>query len=52
MLLYLFSSQRMCVSNACNTEFRLLILGDESIRLARLCLQVKAFRFIIKGFVL
>ena len=32
----------MRVSNACNTEFRLLvILGDESIRLLRLCLQVK-----------
>ena len=28
----------MRVSNACNTEFRLLIiLGDESIRLVRLC---------------
>ena len=28
------SSQHMCVSNACNMEFRLLvILGDESIRL-------------------
>ena len=32
----------MRVSNACNTEFRLLvILGDESIRLVRLCLQVE-----------
>ena len=32
----------MRVSNVCNTEFRLLvILGDESIRLVRLCLQVK-----------
>ena len=38
------SSQRMRVSNTCNTEFRLLIiLGDESIRLVRLCLQVKIF---------
>ena len=38
------SSQRMRVSNACNTEFRLLvILGDESIRLVRLYLQVKIF---------
>ena len=37
-------SQRMRVSNVCNTEFRLLIiLGDESIRLVRLCLQVKIF---------
>ena len=40
----IFSSQHMRVSNACNTEFRLLIiLGDESIRLVRLCLQVKIF---------
>ena len=32
----------MRVSNACNTEFRLLVvLGDKSIRLVRLCLQVK-----------
>ena len=32
----------MRVSNVCNTEFRLLvILGDESIRLVRLYLQVK-----------
>ena len=32
----------MRLSNVCNTEFRLLvILGDESIRLVRLCLQVK-----------
>ena len=36
------SSQCIRVSNVCNTEFRLLvILGDESIRLVRLCLQVK-----------
>ena len=34
----------MHVSNAYNTEFRLfVILGDESIRLVRLCLQVKKF---------
>ena len=40
------SAQRMRVSNACNTEFRLfVILGDESICLVRLCLQVKTFRF-------
>ena len=38
---------------ACNTEFCIfVILGDESIRLVRLCLQVKTFRFIIKGLVL
>ena len=47
------SAQRTHVSNACNTKFRLLvILGDKSIRLVRLCLQVKIVRFIIKGFVL
>ena len=47
------SAQYRRVSNACNTEFRLLvILGDESIRLVRLCLQVNTFRFIMKGFVL
>ena len=35
----------MRLSNVCNTEFRLLvILGDESIRLVRLCLQVKTKR--------
>ena len=40
------SAQRMRVSNACNTEFPLfVILGDESIRLVRLCLQVKPFCF-------
>ena len=48
------SAQRMRVSNACNTEFRFLVkLGDEPIRPpVRLCLQVKTFGFIIKGFVL
>ena len=47
------SAQRTRVSNACNTEFRLLvILGDETIRLVRLCLQVKTVGFIIKGFAL
>ena len=40
------SAQRTRVSNACNTDFRLfVILGDKSIRLVRLCLQVKTFRF-------
>ena len=38
------SSQCIRVSNECNTEFRLLIiLGDKSICLVRLCLQVKIF---------
>ena len=47
------SAQRMHVSNTCNTEFHLfIILGDESIYLVGLCLQVNTFRFIIKGFVL
>ena len=38
------SAQCMCISSTCNTKFRLfVILGDESIHLVRLCLQVKPF---------
>ena len=40
----------MCVSNACNMEFRLfIILGNEVIRTV---FTGKNFSFIIKGFVL